>query len=352
MLNSGLILLFLFLFGVSIFMQRRIPARKSLTAKRIALPERKVLSEDDVKGIYENDLFGTYKTPLSPIEEEAVGADFPELPQLKYPEPVRVTQASFLPPLKVALKGVIYASDGAANRAIIADDKTKKEKLYLVGDTVEDAEVIRIERNKVILMRSNGQQEVIFISPAAASQDQIFDADKPWDTAIRKVTDTDFIIDPLRLKQRVSTIGEFIALIDLTTALNQGVPHGCQIGLLKPGSVGPALGLSSGDVILSINDLPVATTQQRVDAYRLFINMPLGATIVVDINRQGRRLELTYMLQDLSEQEAVMERAGREALLQEQPSQSEMQRKDKIMMNNFGGRDALIERPARGGSEL
>lgn len=46
---------------------------------------------------------------------------------------------------------------------MIADNKTNQEGTFKVGDTVQDAQLIRIFSNKIILLRNNGQQEVLYL---------------------------------------------------------------------------------------------------------------------------------------------------------------------------------------------
>ncbi len=309
MINSGLLVLFLLLLALFTLLRKGVPSRVSLTPKIISLPPRKALTEEDIKEIYENDLFGTYKTPLPPVVEPEVETELPKPPTPKRPKPLQTPKAKFLDPLKITLKGIIYASDEKDNRAVVADDKTKREQLYHVGDTIEDGEIIRIDRNKIILIRSNGQQEVVFLSQADAKRDELFEREPSWNDVIRRVSSSTFLIDPLILQQRINNVAQFIAMLDMTSALQQEVAYGVQIGYIPSNSVARALGLQSGDVILSINDMAVATTENHVAAYQLLTELPLGMPIIVKVKRGVRTTTLTYMLQDLSDEQDVQQKA-------------------------------------------
>lgn len=79
-------------------------------------------------------------------------------------EPVKVEQEvepEDLEPtkLKLSLKGTISGSDRNA-RAIIADDLKKKQDIYQVGDSLQGALILSIERGRVIL-QVNGVDEVL-----------------------------------------------------------------------------------------------------------------------------------------------------------------------------------------------
>lgn len=61
--------------------------------------------------------------------------------------------------LKLSLMGTVSGSDRNA-RAIISDDKSNKQDIYLVGDAIQGAFIKSIERGKVIL-EVNGRDEVL-----------------------------------------------------------------------------------------------------------------------------------------------------------------------------------------------
>jgi len=347
MISSGLLVLFLLLLASFTLFRKKVPARVSLKPKIISLPPRKALTEEDVKEIYENDLFGTYKTPLPPVVEPDVDTDLPTPPTPKYPPPFKVKKATFLDPLKISLKGIIYASDEQDNRAVISDDKTKKEQLYHVGETIEDGEIIRINKNKIILIRSNGQQEVVFLSEADAARDKLFEQETTWNDVIRRVSSSSFLIDPLLLQQRINNVAEFISMLDMTSALQQEVAYGIQIGRLASDSVGRALGLQSGDVILSINDMPVATTENHMAAYKLLTELPLGVPLTIKAKRGFRTITLTYMLQDLSEEQDVQQKAPLEAIKTADLMPEALRQKEKTHMKETGGQSAFIKRPLK-----
>jgi len=93
----------------------------------------------------------------------------------------------FLDPLDITLKGIIVlVHNDSKNRAIIADNKTNKELTYKVGSAIEDAQLIRILSNKVIFLRSNGQQEVLYLREKDAELDPVYTIIDNWDGIIQK----------------------------------------------------------------------------------------------------------------------------------------------------------------------
>ena len=70
----------------------------------------------------------------------------------------------FIAPLAATLKGVIYLQDDSEHSvAIIQFKDSKKEHNYKVGEMIQDAQILRIYPTKVVVVRSNGQQEVLYL---------------------------------------------------------------------------------------------------------------------------------------------------------------------------------------------
>lgn len=251
-----------------------------------------------VSAIYENDLFGTY-IPEEKAPEEVAGPLVPQPPQPPIPQaaqqPAR-PKPEFFPPLNVVLKGIINSTDTDDNRAFIERAATKEEKLYQVGDTIEDAEIIHIAKNKVILIRSNGQQETLFISPKAAEHDAEYIQFKSWKDTIQQSDAYTYTVKMIPVAERITSFAEFLDLLDATTAFDKGVSIGVRVGVVPADGFATALGLQSGDIITAINSIPVNSTQSRVKAYKHVIGLSRGDSISVSIQRQNKPLVITYIL--------------------------------------------------------
>jgi type II secretion system protein C len=340
------------------FMRKALPPRRSLAPAPVIVSPKKRISPIDLNRIYENDLFRTYQKPLKPVQPPPVDITLPQPPP---PIPVPRLQpphVQFLDPLKVSLKGIISSSEEKDNRAIIADEKTKKEDIYGVGDTIEDAEILRIETNKVILIRSNGQQEVLFLNHAAAAADPLYSRDTAWSAIVKKVGDSSFVVDPRALKERIRSVAQFMNMLDITTALNdQGISIGCRIGRTDPASLGPTIGLQYDDIITNINAMPVTTTQERVAVFQALKSLPLGSPIRVKLLRKQREHELVFVLNTLSQPEAsaptltpapapAIAPPGNlnQTLPPAPPFLSEAQRRSKAAMREYGGQAAALRR--------
>ncbi len=294
---NSLLLVLILLVLVFIWLTReRIPRRTPIEPKdyRAVIIE---IPKVNIAKIYQHDLFDTYRElppPLPPAQLE------PPKPPVQQPVSVPPkTKPNFLDPLSIMLKGVVIVSqDDTKNMATIADTKTDQEVVYKMGDKIEDAQLIRIFKNKVIFVRSNGQQEILYLREKDAKSDPVYAFIGEWEHIIEKISDKEFSVDQHLFVERVHNLAQFIDIMDLTTAYKKGKSIGCRIGAIAKNSLGDALGLQTGDIILSINGIPVTGTAQRFEVYKALVGAKLEDVIKVMIQRTGKNIEIQYKLEE------------------------------------------------------
>lgn len=364
-LNSILIALSACIIFFILLMRDSIPARKTLRYTVHALNHKE--NHIDLARIYENDLFNTYDRVIPQIVEIPKVLPLPTPPQA-VPLPIEPEQKpQFLEPLPITLKGVIFTLKEQDNRAIIADNKSKKEALYKTGDVVEDAELIHIGRNNAIFIRSNGQQETLFLTPADAQNDPQFKEDDSWTLVIKKLHDSLYTINVKAFTERVTHLAQFIDLLDLTTSFERGKSTGCRVGAIAPNSLGITLGLMSNDIITSINGITPTSTKERVSIYNQIKKANPGDTIVVTALRNKAPITISYKLIVAEKkqpslplntqiiQEAVITEKSPE---QQKPALDLVAHSDdrlaaaiqknnrqaQLAMKNYGGRNAVLQK--------
>lgn len=302
--NSILLVLLLLAFGFMFFTQQQIPARANFEPDPVELPKKDV-SKIDLTKIYANDLFDTYQPalpPPPPIEEIPAPTAVPMPPK---PTSIDVHQAPKTPlfrePLKVTLRGIIIARDDAENIAILEDTGTTKQTSnYRVGQQIEDAELIRILKNKVIFVRSNGQQETLYISQKEAEKDQRVLSPSTWGAIVQAKGPTHYLLDPKAFLGYIPSLAQFIDAFNLITAYNKGENIGVKIGSLPDTSLPRALGLQAGDIITTINSISTQTTDDKFEIYKKIVAMQENDIIEVAITRNNSSLVLTYSLTNLT----------------------------------------------------
>jgi type II secretory pathway component PulC len=222
-------------------------------------------------------------------------------PPVTIPDPKK---AEFVPELVLTVKGIIIAADESQNVAMIEDD-SKKEGVYHVGDLYKDGQIIKISRNTVVFVRTNGQQESFYLRQEDA--DLAMNGPAKWEFIIRKTDDTHWQIDPESFRREIDSLGLFIERASiLGTAYRQGSPIGLHIGELGPDALGSLLGLRQGDILLSVNGTSVAHANNRVAIFEKVSTSKAGDVIIAQLQRNGTEVTNTYKLAFISKAKRLL----------------------------------------------
>ncbi len=322
--NSSLLLLFIVCLGFVAFSRPSIPKPKKTGSKQSVAAPR--VAAINIAHIYDNDLFNTFHKKVAPPVEPDYAKPIPQPPG---PTTVHIPEEPkqpFLSPLEVTLKGVMLLSDESNNIAVIADNKTKKDENYKVGDPIEDAQVVRILQNKVVLIRSNGQQETLFINERAASADPaLIEDEDDWEHVMRKTGDHSFAIDPKAFADLVPSLAHFIDMFDLTTVYKEGKSVGCRIGKIAHNSLGAAMGLESYSIINKVAGIPATTTNERLNIYNKLIDLKAGESFQASITHEGKVLTLNFKIHSFGIEKTKTKNEEEDSILKG-PSEEELER--------------------------
>lgn len=301
-INSSLLILAIASLGFIYLGRPSLPEREDIEPSPYTRPAKTESAKFNISAIYENDLFDTYQKELIPATGLASITPAPEPPA---PLSVRIPEEpkpQFIEPLSIGLKGIVIVhTDDTKNRAIIMDNKTNREGSYKVGDVIEDAQLIRIFSNKVIFMRSNGQQEVLYLREKDAKLDPMYANTSSWEGIITPARPYHYTINATEFINRVQSLGQFIDMLEMVTAYKQGESIGCRITNTGPGSLGAALGFTTEDIILTVNGVEVNTTHNRLVIFKQITELTTGAEIQVSLLRNNQLLTLAYTLQEVGQ---------------------------------------------------
>ena len=300
-LNSSLLVLFFISQLLLFMMQRVVPRRISISPGKIVVEQEQAAIPVDIKKIYEQDLFGTYEAPVVPVQsfiDDAIAA-IPKAPKIIIPEIPVEKVPTFFAPLDVVLKGVIFVKDDPASCiAIVQLKKTKEERNYQVGDLMEDAQILKILSNRIIIIRSNGQQETLYLREEDAVSDFNIEAKAAPKTIVEATTDNKYTINIDEFTKRIRNLGEFINLLDLTTVYKQGKSFGCRIGKIDKDSLGSLLGFKIDDIVVKVDNYYVDDLASRIQLYDHIVEKQVGDVIEVVMYRGPDMITLMYGLID------------------------------------------------------
>src|SRR3990167_3110866 len=223
----------------------------------------------DTKKIYENDLFNTYREEKVAAKDQQPVLVMPQPPQSIPARAPSLEQPSPSTPLNVTLKGIMLFNDGSADVAIIADNATNKEANYVVGQRIEDAEIIRILFDRIVVLRADGQQEIVYVSAKDMQDDPLHRAQQNnWASVLKLHNESDYFIDHIEFVRLVPSVAYCLELFDLTVAYDNGKSVGCRVGTIEPESLPKALGFEKDDMITKVNGVSTVTLANRMTIYK------------------------------------------------------------------------------------
>jgi len=192
--------------------------------------------------------------------------------------------------LKLKLFGTILYDSG--NCAIIADNK-KKQRLYRVGDSVENAIVKMILREKVIL-NVNGNDEILKIEKVLSSKKKTIKssvAKSAKRKSLKSSKGTKIKVKRSELEKSLNNLNEVFKQVRVRPHFYNGKPDGLTISGIKPQSVFRKLGLKSGDVILGVDGKDIRSVD---DALKFYQSLGENANLQLKIKRRGMPRTIDY----------------------------------------------------------
>lgn len=268
----------------------------------------------------------TERNLFNSVPESAIPKDKPVTPPPPLP-PVETPKEEDLPLTKLNLKltGTVAGTPGNSY-AFIEDKNKRKQDLYKIGDKVQDAEIIDIARTKVIL-RNKGKDEVLLLYedeqkakklqqasvPAPAAQtapatrrsllgrgmkpapSEAGSQDQGEQPASQPPTEEGIkTISREEINKNIENLNQFMSQVRLRPYFVEGKSEGFMISQIAPGSLLEKIGLTNGDVLKSVNGIPIDSPEKAFEVYQ---QLREETTIVLDIERNRTPQTFTYNIQ-------------------------------------------------------
>ncbi len=188
--------------------------------------------------------------------------------------------------LGIALRGTITGPSEIA-RAII--EEANDQKLFRIGEKVKGATLIAIFRNKVV-MEVNGQQQMLMVEETRSSPGLASRASRVREPRSPRFAGTANAGD---IPQAMRNMDQLIGNARVVPYYRGGQPYGFRVSNVVEGSQVYEHGMRSGDIIKSVNGVPIKTPQDALNAYQELQN---GTTVQMEVERQGTTTSLTIPL--------------------------------------------------------
>jgi len=201
--------------------------------------------------------------------------------------------------LRVKLLGTV-SGDRQNARAVIAEKRGRKQGLYKIGDSIQDAVIKTILRNKVIL-RVGDKDELLTMEEPSSSKEtkgSPFSRQSRRDTSLRlprKSTRgvSTIVVNASDIQESLEDIDNILSDARIQPHFQDGKTNGLKLSRIKRGSIFSKLGLRNGDIIHEINNESLNSPDDIISLYGDLIS---GNHVSLNITRRGRQKTLKYIL--------------------------------------------------------
>jgi general secretion pathway protein C len=203
--------------------------------------------------------------------------------------------------LRVKLLGTLLAGLPEWSIASIQDAVTLKTQTYMVGDKIQNAELLEIERARVIIM-NNGRREFIdaTVGDGAAPVVAVAAPPKAADTGpkdnklgegIKKTGDNEYEVPRNEIDKTLSNLNDVAMQARIVPAFKDGVAQGFKLFSIRPDSIYTKIGVQNGDVIKRINGYDLNSPEKALEIYS---KLKEANRIDIEVERNGSTVRSTY----------------------------------------------------------
>ena len=199
--------------------------------------------------------------------------------------------------LKLKLWGTVTGQDKRAY-AVIEDTKAREQNLYRAGDSIQNAIVKLILREKVVL-RVDDRDEVLAMEEVRSSrgsrrsQRARSGSNQPKKLPVssypRKIR-----LRSSQIEKAMENLGEIMQQANLRPHIVDGQAAGISITGIKPNAIFRKMRLRNGDVITGVNGDSIESVE---DALKVVEQLSSGSDIQLQIKRRGREQTLDYSIE-------------------------------------------------------
>jgi general secretion pathway protein C len=187
--------------------------------------------------------------------------------------------------LSVSLLGTVAGGEDGGY-AVIEESAGRKQGLFRVGESIQDAVLKRIRRGEVIL-HVGGKYEKLTMDEAAKARSD------SGGSAAGSVATTGGRIPVSRgmIESSLANINQIMTQVRVRPHFSGGVPDGLAVSHIRPNSIFSRLGFENGDVVKGVDGRAIKSPE---DIFNFYNRLKSGSDISVDVLRRGRTQTLKY----------------------------------------------------------
>jgi general secretion pathway protein C len=206
-------------------------------------------------------------------------------------EPVRTS-------LRLKLLGTLVSTLPGWSIGSILDLSNQKSSTVMVGDKVQTAQVLTIERDRVIIA-NNGRREYIGAEagdgapppPPIATTRPVNDPNQAYGAGIKALDDNNYEVPRNEVDRALANLNDLAMQARIVPAFKDGQAEGFKLFSIRPDSLYSKIGIVNGDVIKRINGFEMNSPEKALEVYT---KLKDANRIDIEVDRNGQTLRKTY----------------------------------------------------------
>ncbi|WP_426731991.1 type II secretion system protein GspC [Myxococcus faecalis] len=198
--------------------------------------------------------------------------------------------------LRVKLLGTLVASNPDWSFASVQDMVTQRSQTYMVGNALQGATVLEIERERVIIL-NGGRKEFIDGNPGDGAQaftpptPPVAQTNTASPSGIRAVSDNEYEVPRAEIDKTLNNLNDVAMQARIVPAFKDGQAVGFKLFSIRPDSIYSKIGVQNGDVIRRINGFDLNSPEKALEVYS---KMKDSSRIEIEIERNGAPIRKSY----------------------------------------------------------
>lgn len=208
--------------------------------------------------------------------------------------------------LRLKLLGTLVSESAPEwSVANIQDVVTLKNATYMIDDLIQNAKVVEIERERVIVINNNRKE---FIDATTGSGDgapppviatnipvQAPKNDQPPKSnlgeGVKQLSENDYEIPRAEIDKTLANLNDVAMQARIVPSFKDGVAQGFKLFSIRPDSIYSKIGIQNGDVIKRINGFDLNSPEKALEIYS---KLKESARIDIEVERNGAAIRKTY----------------------------------------------------------
>lgn len=188
--------------------------------------------------------------------------------------------------LKLKLMGTVTGDKNKAF-AVIQGEAGNDQQLYRTGDAIQNATLIMILREKIVL-RVNNKDEILEIERTPGQQTQRLS--KTSDTAdSQKIT-----LKRSQIETAVQNVNTLMQQARVRPHFTNGKPDGLSLTGIIPDSIFHDMGMKNEDIITGVNGKPVESID---DVFKFYGSLQAAQSVSLQFKRGGQLKTIDYSIE-------------------------------------------------------